>query len=174
VGHQPVEVIAMRPTRTKRASDANRVFREAEQEEERGNYRAAFLLLLDAAQLDHHMSQLHLGNFYASGCGTRKDLKKAAFWYKRAHRNGNNDGALNLAIDRREQGNFRSAVTWFKKAIAMKNGDAYVELAKLYLSKKNGKERASDLLKQAIRLDRDQISDHVKDKARSLLKMMGK
>ena len=52
-----------------KTTDAERLFREAEQHEEKGDFRGAFRRLLAAAQLGHHMSQLNLGNFYASGTG---------------------------------------------------------------------------------------------------------
>lgn len=148
------------------------LFLEAEQHEEKGDFRAAFKRLLAAAQLGHGMSQLNLGNFYASGTGVRKDLEKAAHWYKKAYKNGDNDGALNLAIDRRNQGNLRSAVAWFKKAIAMNSGDACIELAKIYGARRGGQKAATDLLKRALRMSRDNISDDAKEKAESLLKAM--
>jgi TPR repeat protein len=44
----------------------------------------------------------------------QRNLEKAAYWYKKAYKSGDNCGALNLAIDRRKQGNIRSAVIWFK------------------------------------------------------------
>src|SRR5947209_6425449 len=112
--------------------DTENLFNEAEKYEEKGDFTNAFKRLLIAAQLGHRMSQLNLGNFYASGTGVRKNLEKAAHWYKEAYKNGDSDGALNLAIDRRNEGRTRSAVIWFKKAIAMNNGDACIELAKIY------------------------------------------
>ena len=44
----------------------------------------------------------------------QRNLEKAAYWYKKAYKSGDDCGALNLAIDRRKQGNIRSAVIWFK------------------------------------------------------------
>ncbi len=150
--------------------NAEDLFREAEQHEEKGDFRGAFKRLSAAAQLGHHMSQLNLGNFYASGTGVRRDLAKAAHWYKKAYKNGNNDGALNLAIDRRNEGDVRSAVIWFKKAIAMNSGPACIELAKIYKARKGGQKTAADLLRRALRMSRDNISDLGKEEAESLLK----
>jgi uncharacterized protein len=160
-----------KPDKTPNPED---LFREAEQHEEKGDFRGAFKRLLAAAQLGHHMSQLNLGNFYASGTGVRKDLGKAAHWYKKAYKNGNNDGALNLAIDRRNQGNSRSAVFWFRKAIAMNSGEACIELAKIYSARKGGQKAAANLLKKALRMSRDNISDDARDEAESLLETMSK
>jgi TPR repeat protein len=164
----------MTSTKRDRTPDAEILFLEAEQYEEKGDLRNAFKRLLAAAQLGHHMSQLNLGNFYASGAGVRKNLERAAHWYKKAYRNGNNDGAMNLAIDRRKEGNVRSAVIWFKKAIAMNNGEACIALAKIYKARKGGQKAAVDLLRRALRMSRDNISDLGKEEAESLLKEMAK
>jgi len=157
-----------------KAPDADGLFLEAEKYEERCDYKSAFNCLLAAAQLGHHMSQINLGNFYASGTGVKKNLEKAAFWYKKAYKNGDNDGALNLAIDRRNGGNLRSAVVWFKKAIAMNSGDACIELAKIYGARRGGQKAAASLLRRALRMSRDHISDDARDKAASLLRTMTK
>ncbi len=154
--------------------NAEDLFLEAEQYEEKGDFESAFNRLLAAAELGHHMSQLNLGNFYASGRGTRRSLEKAAHWYKKAYKNGNNDGALNLAIDRRNEGNVRSAVVWFKKAIAMNSGEACIELAKIYKARKGGQKPAANLLKRALRMGRDNISETAKEEAESLLEAMAK
>jgi TPR repeat protein len=153
-----------------KTTDAERLFLEAEQCEEKGDLKTAFNRLLAAAQLGHAMSQVSLGNFYASGRGVRRDLEKAAHWYKKAYKNGYNDGALNLAIDKRNEGDIRSAVIWFKKAIAMNSGPACIELAKIYKARKGGQKTAADLLKRALRMSRDNISDLGREEAESLLK----
>ncbi|MGB9073144.1 MAG: tetratricopeptide repeat protein [Terriglobales bacterium] len=155
-----------------KTADAESLFLEAEQYEEMGDFRNAFKRLLAAAQLGHHMSQLNLGNFYASGTGVRRNLEKAAHWYQEAYKNGNNDGAFNLAIDRRNEGNVRSAVIWFKKAIAMNHGEACIALAKIYNARKGGQKAAVDLLRRALRMSRDDISDLAKEEAESLLEEM--
>lgn len=163
----------MTSTKYDKTPDAERMFLEAERAEEKGDFRKAFELLLECAQSGHAGSQLNLGNFYAWGQGVRRDLKKAAYWYKRAYRSGYDIGAFNLAIDRRNQGDVRSAVIWFKKAVAMNSGEACVELAKIYKTRKD-RRAAVGLLKRAVRLNRDHISDAVKEEAESLLKQMEK
>jgi TPR repeat protein len=164
----------MASTKRDKMPDAERMFFEAEQFEEKGDFRNAFKRLLAGAQLGDAGSQLNLGNFYAWGRGVRRDLKKAAYWYKKAYRNGYDTGAFNLAIDRRNEGNVRSAVIWFKKAVAMNSGEACVELAKIYKPRKGGQKAAANLLKRALRLSRDHISDAAKEEAESLLKQMEK
>jgi TPR repeat protein len=154
--------------------DAEQLFLKAEQFEEKNDLRNAFKCLLAGAQLGDTGSQLNLGNFYASGKGTRKSLEKAAYWYKEAYNNGYSTAALNLAIDRRNQGNVRSAVVWFKKAIAMGDGEACIALAKIYKSRKGGQKAAAGLLKRALRLNRDCISEAGREEAESLLRAISK
>jgi len=146
------------------------LFREAEQCEEKGDFGTAFNRLVAAAKLGDPLSYLNLGNYHASGTGTAKDLKKAAYWYKKAYQSGLSSGALNLAIDRRNEGNLRSAIVWFKKAIEMNSGDACIELAEIYGARKGGQRAAAQLLRRALQLTKDGISDDARKKAQSLLK----
>lgn len=154
--------------------DTDQLFLKSERSEEAGDLKGAFKCLLAAARLGHVGAQINLGNFYASGKGVRRNLENAAYWYKRAYKNGNNDGALNLAIDRRNEGDIRSAVIWFKKAIAMNNGEACIALAKIYNARKGGQRAAAALLKRVLRMTRYEISDNAKEEAESLLEGMGK
>jgi TPR repeat protein len=155
-----------------KAPNPESLFNEADKCEELGDLRGAFKRFLAAAQLGHAMSQVSLGNFYASGRAVRRDLEKAAHWYKKAYKNGYRDGALNLAIDRRNQGDLRSAVIWFKKAVAMSSGDACFELAKIYGARRGGQKAAASLLRRALRMGRDDISEDKKQQAESLLKAL--
>ena len=158
----------------KEVPDPESLFVEAERYEEMGNFKKAFQCLLVAAELEHSGSQVNLGNFYSDGRGTTKNPEEAAHWYRAAYKNGNSTGALNLAIDLRNQGKTRSAVIWFKKAIAMKEGGAYIALAKIYKSRRHGQKVATSLLQQALLLRRAEISDDDKEEAISLLKEMKK
>jgi TPR repeat protein len=142
----------------------------AERFEEARDFKSAFKSLLAGALLGDSGCQANLGNFYASGKGTAKSLEKAAFWYKRAYKNGAGYAASNLAIDRRNEGNIRSAVFWFKRAIAQKDGDACILLAKIYEGRKGGRKAAVGLLRRALRLNRNYLSESGREGAESLLK----
>lgn len=150
-------------------SDPHKLLLEAERYEKRGDLRHAFKALLAGALLEDSGCQSNLGNFYSSGKGVRRSLEKAAYWYKRAYRNGAGYAASNLAIDRRNTGNVRSAVVWFKKAIALKDGDACIELAKIYKSRKGAQKIAVALLRRALRMSR-YLTESGREEAESLLK----
>ena len=143
---------------------------EAERYEESGDFKSAFKSLLAGALLEDSGCQANLGNFYSSGKGTRKSLENAAYWYKRAYRNGAGYAASNLAIDCRNAGNIRSAVIWFKKAIARKDGDACIPLAKIYVARRGGQKVAVTLLRHPLRMSRDYLSQSGREEAESLLR----
>lgn len=150
--------------------DPEKLLLEAERYEERGDFRSAFKSLLAGALLEDSGCQSNLGNFYSSGKGVRRSLEEAAYWYKRAYRNGAAYAASNLAIDRRNAGNVRSAVVWFKKAIALNDGDACIELAKIYKSRKGSQKIAVALLRRALRMSRNYVTESGREEAESLLK----
>ncbi len=150
-------------------SDPEALFLNAERYEEQGKFKMAFRCLLDAANLGHTSSQVNLGNFYSAGKGVRKSSGDASYWYQRAYNGGDPTGALNLAIDRRNEGNTRSAFVWFKRAWAMNEGDAAIELAKLYAVRRGGAKKAIELLKKIPTLKRSEISDDSKEEAALIL-----
>jgi TPR repeat protein len=151
------------------AQNPDSLFLQAERYEEAGQFKSAFNRLLTAARMGHTSSQINVGNFYAEGKGTAKNANEASRWYREAYKNGHRSGAFNLATDLKKRGKARSAMIWFKKAISMKDGSAYLELAKMHSARRGGKKIAADLLQQALLLGPDNISDDDKEEAVSLL-----
>lgn len=145
------------------------LFVEAERFEEKREFSKAFRCLSKAAALGHSSSQLNLGNYYASGTGVRKDLTKAAYWYKAAYRLGNVTAARNLAIDRVSEGNIRSAITWFNKGVEKNDGGSFVALAKIYADQRGGRGKAIKLLKRVGKLSRTNASDLDREQAQAHL-----
>ena len=56
----------------------------------------------------------------------------------------------------------------------MNNGEACIELAKIYGTRKGGQKAATHLLRRALRMSRDNISELDKEEAESLLVTMAK
>lgn len=150
-------------------SDAETLFRASEIFEELGDKRTAFKCVSIGAKLGHPLCQLQVGNMYVSGAGTKKDFRLAAYWYRKAYRNGYATGAFNLALHNMQQGERRSAITWFRKAVEHNHGEAFVELAKLYKELGATKRRAVSLLQRALRLTRYDITDDAREEAETLL-----
>jgi TPR repeat protein len=155
-------------------SEGERLFNEAYRHEEDGDLMRAFQCLLAGARLGDSGCQINLGNFYASGTGTRKDMAAAALWYRKAYRSGERTGALDLGIDRRNAGRTRSAVIWFKKTISMNDGDACIQLAKIYMQQKDGRSAAISLLERVLPMNRADISEDGKEEAKMLLGKISK
>ena len=156
--------------RDRQRSWAEAMFRAAEVFEEMKDTRSAFKCLSVGAGLNDTACQLNLGNFYAAGIGTRKNLRRAEYWYKKAYQAGNVTAAFNLAIDRKRMGDVKSAISWLKKAIAKHDGNAFVALAEIYAKQAGGREKAVELLRRALDLNSDQISEDGREQAMSLLK----
>ena len=154
--------------------EGKKLFEEAYRHEQNGDLKRAFQCLLAGARLEDSGCQINLGNFYAAGTGTRKDMAAAASWYRKAYGNGERTGALNLGIDRRNAGRTRSAVIWFRKAIAMSDGDSSIHLAKIYMEQKGRRSAAISLLKQVLSMNRADISEEGKAEAKMLLDKISK
>jgi TPR repeat protein len=153
----------------KELNEADALFASAERYEEAGEFKKAFVCLVASARLGHSSSQLNLANSFAAGTGVRKDLDKAAFWYRSAHRLGDTSAARNLAIDRLAIGNSRSAIVWFKKGIERKDGGSYVGLAKIYARRSGRRSEAIRLLEQVQKLNSDHACDLDREEAKQLL-----
>src|SRR6185312_5061110 len=145
------------------------LFDSADRYEEIRQFGKAFRCYRTAALLGDQWGQVNLGNYYAAGKGVKRSLQKAAYWYRKAYHGGLACGARNLAIDRKNQGNARSAVQWFRRAAAMGDGESYVELAKIYKARRGGRSAAEAHLRQALKLDEEQISEDAREQARALL-----
>ena len=153
------------------------LFLTAEYFESAGELRAAFQCLLAAAEAGDEFSQLGLGNCYAEGSGIRKNLRKAAYWYRKAYNNQGrgvrwSTAALNLGIDFRNSGNLKAAISWFERARALQDGSACLELARIYATRKGGRRKAVALLKEVIELDRSYSTELDKEAAEEMLKVL--
>ena len=73
-----------------------------------------------------------LGYAYDVGLGVRTNQTEAERWYRRAYRTGSSMGTGNLAIIYRDAGDLRSAFRWYRRAAALKDGDAMVDVAYCY------------------------------------------
>ena len=62
--------------------EAERLFKEADQYDEKGDFKNAFKCFLAAAKLGDTGCQNNLGNYYSSGKGVRKNPVTSVYWYK--------------------------------------------------------------------------------------------
>jgi hypothetical protein len=106
-------------------SDASRLL-------ERGKVEEAFRLFFAAAKAGDSRAQLNVGYLYDTGQGVSRSRTHALQWYRKAVQQGEAAAANNIGTIYRDEGRLRLAVRWFEKAAAMGDGDALLEMAKLY------------------------------------------
>ena len=158
-------------TSADRAQRADELLRQADRLDDAKQYRKAFALFLESAMLGDTGAQVNVGNYYAAGRGTGKNLAEAERWYRKAYQAGDSGGANNLACDKRDAKNYRAAVLWFKKAIALDDGDAAVELAKMHLKRKQTKQ-AIAALETALSMDSLHTSEYGREEAVRILEQL--
>lgn len=151
---------------------ADALFIQACEAWDQDDLKTAFALFKQAARLGDPGSQHNLGYFYDCGLGTRKNIRQALYWYKKAAVSGSGGSASNIAMLYRDQGNIRRTIFWFGKACSQGDGDAFVELARLYLGRTNkrGVAQAIKCLRLALAVPRKTITEDSLAAARKLLK----
>ncbi|MFH0133336.1 tetratricopeptide repeat protein [Variovorax sp. EL159] len=98
-----------------------------------GAHKKALSLFLKAAAAGEIHALNSVGYFLDHGIGVKKNAAAARDWYRKAAKAGDAAGCANLAICYRDEGNFRWARFWFERAYAQGDGDAALELGRLFL-----------------------------------------
>jgi TPR repeat protein len=125
-----------------KAVDAAAVSELADAAWKKGRNKEALALFLKAAQLGEPSAQHNVGYFYDIGIGTKKDFQKARLWYLKAWRtHGQTDTCINIAQLYSARGKTRSAMRWWKEAVRRGDGDAALDLARIYLARTSRRER---------------------------------
>ena len=139
-----------------------------------GNSRAAFPIIREWAIAGDSAAIQNLGYMYDRGEGTRRSRRQAMYWYRRSYRMGVAASASNIATIYRDEGKHRLAFLWYRRAAALEDGDAEVEVAKRYLAGigvPTHLGRAVAALKRAVRTR--YITPDSRAEARRLLKRLG-
>jgi len=110
------------------------LLREGYAAEEAGDLEHARWCFETAAHLGETIGMTWLGYMFDTGVGVTVDKAEAMRWYRRAWRQRCDTAANNIAILYRERGDHRAMFRWFQRSAAAGNGDAYLEIAKCYLS----------------------------------------
>jgi TPR repeat protein len=100
----------------------------------RGDVRKAFQLFRSQAYAGDASAWLNLGYLFDLGVGTRRNRRQAMSCYLRAYRSGSGAAASNIATIYRDEGRPRLQFQWYRRAAALRDGDAAVEVAKHYRS----------------------------------------
>ena len=122
----------MRDTTSTVTKVNDKLFVKANTAWDKGDLQRAFKLFSCAAEAGDVSSQVDLGSFFDRGLYVKKDKKMAMHWYHQAYRQGDASAANNIAILHRECGCTGKMVWWFRRAVAMGDHDALLELGKCY------------------------------------------
>jgi hypothetical protein len=126
---------------------------------EEGDVKKAFELFHEAANQGDKNSLVNLGYCYDEGVGTKKNKRKAMYWYKKAAQKGDLAAYTNIAIYYSSIGNFNQAKRWYLDALKRGCKDAALGLAKLGLEGKVNFSRADILEYLQIVIDAEGMVD---------------
>lgn len=119
-------------TSTKCSKQAEHLAFAADAAWDKGDLRQAFTLFMKAARMGHLAGQLNGGYFFDVGLFVKQDKQQAMYWYRKAYSKHDPAAANNIATIYRDLGNTRRMLWWFKRAGAMGDPDALLELGKWY------------------------------------------
>ncbi|MBN8757989.1 MULTISPECIES: tetratricopeptide repeat protein [Variovorax] len=138
-----------------------------------GAHKKALSLFLKAAAAGETHALNSVGYFLDHGIGVKKNPAAARDWYRKAAKAGDVAGCANLAICYRDEGNFRWARFWFEKAYAQGDGDAALELGRLFLweGPNQNRHKVVDYLGKAMASP--SITSNGRTEAGALLKSLG-
>lgn len=153
-------------------AEANRaafLYERGHQAWSKGDLRLAFRYFLAAARAGKVAAFDTLGNFYHLGRGVKPNPGAALYWYRQAYSNGTRSVANNIGCILRDRKKLGQAIKWFQRAVRQNDGDANLNIAKIYL-------RKGDLARARSYLDKTRRSpwatEQSKEEAGLLLKKL--
>ena len=157
-------------TRMARTIKAKTLYQRAHKHWRRGQLRSAFRLFLAAAKASMVPAFSTLGQFYDRGDGVRANEDAALYWYGRAYRHGDYSSANNIGCIWRDRKKFSRAISWLERAAKLGDGDANLNIAKIYLHNKHDLKKAIRYLNATC--NADHVTEASKEEARRLLKQV--
>jgi len=151
--------------------DESRLFHQAEEKWSRNQLQSAFKLFLAAAKGGYVKAFRIVGQFYDYGEGVKSSEDAAIYWYRRAYRYDHDPcAATNIGCIWRDRGNINRALFWLRRAVESGDGDANLDIAKIYIRHKPNLKKAISYLKKTI--EADWVTEESKEEARSLLSQL--
>jgi len=140
-----------------------------------GDEKRAFRLFLAAAKGGHVPSFSLVAHFYGSGTGVKANTDAALHWYEQSYRaseqwyrQAESTSANNIGCIWRERGKPGLAIKWFKRAVALGDGDANLNIADVYLRRQATRAKALPYLRKTIAAP--YVTDGSIEEARRLLR----
>lgn len=153
----------------KHTTKTDQLYERADKEWSRGRMRSAFRLFLASAKAGNASAFGTVAQFYDYGCGVKFNENAALYWYRRAYRHGDSTAANNIGCILRDQNKLKPALQWFHQAVTLEDGDANMNIAKIYLHRKRDEKRATRYLitvckaKNATALSKEQAKQMLHD-----------
>jgi phosphohistidine phosphatase len=119
-----------------------------------GKYRQAFKRFRRLAKRGNSDAMTYLAHLYDYGHGVKPSFEQSVKWELKVAESGESSGLLNLGVMYRRIGDIRSAKKWFEKALWLGDGEAALEIAKMYLISDIETGRVKDYLHKALALGR--------------------
>jgi len=117
------------------ANSANLLYQRGDEAWQGGQLRPAFRFFLAAAKSGMVAAFSTVGNFYDHAIGVKANRDAALYWYRLAYRNGARSVANNIGCILRDRKRLRQAIKWFRRAVRQNDGDANLNIAKIYLGR---------------------------------------
>lgn len=117
------------------ANKANLLYKRGDEAWSKGQLRSAFRFFRAAAKAGMAPAFSVVGQFYDRGDGVRPDADAALYWYRLAYRSGARSVANNIGCILRDRNHVRQAIKWFRRAVRQNDGNANLNIAKIYLRK---------------------------------------
>ncbi|MFP5204737.1 MAG: tetratricopeptide repeat protein [Acidobacteriota bacterium] len=132
---------------------AHEIYARGQKQQEEGNLKSGFRLLLEAAKLGDPGAQLNVGYAYDVGKGVRRNRAAAMLWYQKAYRRQRGWGiaASNIGTIFRDEGAYPEAIRWFRRGVRYGDIDANLDLAKIYLENPRQQDKAVACLKDILK-----------------------
>ena len=124
-----------------------------------------------------------VAQFYDNGMGVEINYQADLYWYKSAYKNGKSwhrqaqrEGASvaanNIGCIMRDMHQEKEAISWFRRAVKLGDGDANLNIAKIYLRSKRDRQKAIRYLQRTCRAP--YVTDGSIEEAKALLKQLRK
>ena len=143
------------------------LYERAEKHWADGELRLAFRLFLAAARAGFVPALGLVAQFYDFGYGIKVNEDAALYWYRRAARHGNFSAANNIGCIWRDRRKFGRAIMWFQRAIRLGDGDANLQIAKIFLSNQRDRNKAIHYLLKTVKAA--EVTEGSIEEARKLL-----
>lgn len=147
--------------------DNDELFRQADEQYDLGNLEGAFKLFLEAAEQGDISAMSRLAMMYGAGEGAPQDVEKSIEWDLKSIELGDSISMLNLGITYRMKGDILKTKYWFERALAAGDGEAALQLAKLYMV--SDKEQKNIRYYLNVAINHDSINEMSQEEACELL-----